>query len=39
MNNGREFGKSICDIYPKELELRAEYQADMISLLLRAMHF
>ena len=28
INNGREFGRSICYIYPKELELKDEHQGD-----------
>ena len=27
-NNGREFVRSICDIYPTELELKVEHQGD-----------
>ena len=33
INDGGEFGRSFCDIYPKELELKAEYQADHITFL------
>ena len=28
LNGGGEFGSSICQIYPKELELKVEHQGD-----------
>ena len=28
LNDGGEFGRSICDIYPKDLELKVELQDD-----------
>ena len=28
INHGGESGRSICDVYPKELELKAEHQID-----------
>ena len=28
INDGGEFGRSICDIYPKEFRLKVKYQCD-----------
>ena len=33
INDCREFGKSFCDIYPKELELKVEHQGDQVTFL------
>ena len=33
INDGGEFGGSICDIYPKELELKVKYQGDPVTFL------
>ena len=33
INDGGEFERSICDIYPKELELKFEHQGDRATLL------
>ena len=33
INDGREFGRFVCDIYPKELELTVEHQSDHATFL------
>ena len=30
MNDSGEFGRSICGIYPKELELKVEHQGEIM---------
>ena len=33
INDGGEFGRSICEIYPKELKLKVEHQGDQAKFL------